>query len=39
MEANPQALIQDKLHEFIDDMQLGLIHIYNQMEETYFKVK
>lgn len=36
MEANPQALIQDKLHEFIDDMQLGLIHIYNQMEETYF---
>ncbi|GAA0859220.1 alpha-E domain-containing protein [Aliiglaciecola litoralis] len=35
-DANPQALIQDKLHVFIDDMQLGLINIYNKIEETYF---
>lgn len=36
LEANPQLLIQDKLHEFIDDMQLGLITVYNKIEETYF---
>jgi uncharacterized alpha-E superfamily protein len=36
LEANPQLLIQDKLHEFIDDMQLGLIEVYNKIEETYF---
>jgi uncharacterized alpha-E superfamily protein len=36
LEANPQLLIQDKLHEFIDDMQLGLINVYNKIEETYF---
>ncbi|GAC14152.1 alpha-E domain-containing protein [Aliiglaciecola lipolytica] len=36
MEANPQLLIQDKLHEFIDEMQLGLINVYNKINETYF---
>ncbi|GAA6186306.1 MULTISPECIES: alpha-E domain-containing protein [Alteromonadaceae] len=36
LEANPQLLIQDKLHEFIDEMQLGLINVYNKIDETYF---
>lgn len=36
VEANPQALIQDKLHIFIDEMQLGLINIFNKVDETYF---
>ncbi|MGS2721847.1 alpha-E domain-containing protein [Paraglaciecola aestuariivivens] len=36
LEANPQTLIQDKLHAFIDDMQLGLIKVYNQIQDTYF---
>ena len=35
-EANPQLLIQDKLHEFIDDMQTGIITIFNEVEATYF---
>lgn len=36
LEANPQALIQDKLHEFIDEMQLGLITIFDKINQTYF---
>ncbi|WP_166424820.1 alpha-E domain-containing protein [Paraglaciecola sp. 20A4] len=36
MNANPQTLIQDKLHTFIDDMQLGIHQVFNQLEETYF---
>ena len=36
LEANPQLLIQDKLHVFIDEMQLGLIKVYNEIEATYF---
>jgi len=36
VEANPQVLIQDKLHIFIDEMQLGLINIFNKVDETYF---
>ena len=34
--ANPQSLIQDKLHTFIDDMQFGIIEVFNRMEEAYF---
>lgn len=36
IEANPQALIQDKLHEFIDEMQLSLINVFNKIDELYF---
>ena len=36
MNANPQTLIQDKLHQFIDDVQLGIHQVFNQLEETYF---
>lgn len=36
LDANPQELIQDKLHEFIDEMQLGLINMFNKIDETYF---
>lgn len=36
LEANPQLLIQDRLHDFIDEMQLGLINVYNKIEKTYF---
>ncbi|WP_269517800.1 alpha-E domain-containing protein [Alteromonas sp. BMJM2] len=35
-EANPQLLIQDKLHEFIDDMQFGIIAVFDEIQETYF---
>jgi uncharacterized alpha-E superfamily protein len=34
--ANPQTLIQEKLHEFIDEMQLGLISIFDAINATYF---
>lgn len=34
--AKPGSLKQDKLHEFIDDMQLGLTDIFNKLNETYF---
>jgi uncharacterized alpha-E superfamily protein len=36
MDANPQSLIQDKLHHFIDDVQLGINQVFNTLEETYF---
>lgn len=36
LDANPQVLKQDKLHEFIDDMQLGLSKVYDEIEQTYF---
>ena len=36
MQANPQNLKQEKLHEFIDDMQLGLINIHDQISTNYF---
>jgi uncharacterized alpha-E superfamily protein len=36
LKAKPQALKQDKLHEFIDDMQLGLSKIHERISETYF---
>ncbi|GAB5380688.1 MAG: alpha-E domain-containing protein [Aliiglaciecola sp.] len=34
--ANPQELLQDKLHEFIDEMQLGLIDLFSRIESKYF---
>ncbi|MDO6558967.1 alpha-E domain-containing protein [Paraglaciecola chathamensis] len=36
MSANPQSLIQDKLHQFIDDVQLGINQVFIKLEETYF---
>ena len=36
MNAKPQALSQEKLHEFIDDIQLGLMEISGKVDETYF---
>ncbi|WP_088332047.1 alpha-E domain-containing protein [Lacimicrobium sp. SS2-24] len=35
-QAKPQALKQEKLHDFIDDMQLGLIKIAEQISKAYF---
>ncbi len=34
--AKPDELMQKKLHEFIDVMQLGLISISDSIEKTYF---
>lgn len=36
LNAKPATLNQEKLHEFIDDMQMGLIEIDNKIAETYF---
>jgi len=36
MRAKPQALKQDKLHDFIDELQIGLIDINNCISEVYF---
>jgi uncharacterized alpha-E superfamily protein len=36
LQANPQTLIQEKRHEFIDDMQLGLSTIFDKINQTYF---
>lgn len=36
LEARPQSLKQESLHEFIDEMQLGLIKIAEQISDTYF---
>jgi len=36
LNANPSKLIQDKLHEFIDDIQLGIIEIDNKLYDSYF---
>lgn len=36
LNANPAKLMQDKLHDFIDDMQLGLIEIDVELSESYF---
>ncbi|MDN7125192.1 alpha-E domain-containing protein [Pseudidiomarina terrestris] len=36
LDAKPQSLKQDSLHEFIDEMQLGLIKIAEEINETYF---
>lgn len=36
LNAKPATLKQEKLHEFIDDIQLGLIEIDKQIEDSYF---
>lgn len=36
LNAKPASLKQEKLHEFIDDIQLGLIEIDKQVAESYF---
>lgn len=36
MQAQPELLKQDKLHEFIDDMQLGLSKIHDSIDQSYF---
>jgi uncharacterized alpha-E superfamily protein len=36
LNANPAKLVQDKLHEFIDDIQAGLIEIDSRLDESYF---
>jgi len=36
LSAEPQELKQEKLHEFIDELQLGLVKIDNCISETYF---
>jgi len=36
MRAKPQELKQDKLHDFIDELQIGLININNCISEVYF---
>ncbi|MDH5736293.1 MAG: alpha-E domain-containing protein, partial [Gammaproteobacteria bacterium] len=36
LSAKPQELKQDKLHQFIDELQLGLININNSISNTYF---
>lgn len=36
LNAKPSTLRQEKLHEFIDDIQLGLIEIDKQIDDSYF---
>jgi len=36
LNAKPASLVQNKLHDFIDDIQVGLIEIDKQIEESYF---
>jgi uncharacterized alpha-E superfamily protein len=36
MNARPAKLVQEKLHEFIDDIQLGLIEIDTKLYDSYF---
>jgi uncharacterized alpha-E superfamily protein len=36
LNANPSKLMQEKLHEFIDDIQLGLIEVNDKLHESYF---
>ncbi|RUO58717.1 alpha-E domain-containing protein [Pseudidiomarina insulisalsae] len=36
VDGKPQCLEQQELHEFIDDMQLGMIKIAEQINKTYF---
>jgi len=35
-EAKPETLKQDKLHEFIDELQKSLKSLHNKMSEAYF---
>jgi hypothetical protein len=34
--AKPQELTQEKLHDFMDDLQLGLIRISDSINKAYF---
>lgn len=36
LKAKPAILVQDKLHEFIDDVQMGLIEIDTEVSAAYF---
>ena len=36
LNAKPATLMQEKLHDFIDDIQLGLIEIDKQIVDSYF---
>jgi uncharacterized alpha-E superfamily protein len=36
LNAKPSTLIQEKLHEFIDDIQLGLVEVDEKLLEAYF---
>ncbi len=36
LEAKPQEFDQEELHEFIDELQLGVIKINDSIDETYF---
>lgn len=36
LRSQPQTLNQEKLHEFIDELQLGVIRINDSISETYF---
>lgn len=36
LNAKPETLVQEKLHEFIDDVQVGLIELHDKIAETYF---
>lgn len=36
MSADLNQLEQDQLHAFIDDLQVGLIHVHDAITETYF---
>jgi uncharacterized alpha-E superfamily protein len=36
MRAKPQQLKQEKLHDFIDVLQLGLIKVHGSIDNTYF---
>jgi len=36
-EASPESLSQDELHAFIDDLQLGMIDLNEQINQTYFR--
>jgi len=37
-EADVHALAEQGLHEFIDDLQLGLSNVHNSINRTYFTV-
>lgn len=36
LQAKPESLKQDKLHEFIDEIQIGLSDIHNELSRVYF---
>lgn len=36
MSAKPEQLHQEELHQFVDDLQLGLARLHQQISETYF---